>query len=219
MFGSVLGIIGIALALVFTFVPMRVPKHLTQAGVALGMLLAAVALAVSAAQVRNLTEGIRRLARSTVLSNALVPQSPASTIPQSPAAATEPLKTMGDQQVRSRVTTLAHAMCDFEHKFQSDELERKLTRPPVTGNQGEMERQWQAEANSWQRRYGDYENEFRKRFLADALAYREELLRRLNTTPPDEERQMLALHGNLAGASPICDLGVYLESLAIQLAP
>jgi hypothetical protein len=126
---------------------------------------------------------------------------------------------MDDQRLRSRVTAVAHAMCDFEHKFHSDELERNLSRPPVVGSSEDIERQWRTEANLWQRRYDDYGNEFRKQFLPALLAYRGEVLRRLKTPPPEEERQLTALHGNLAGPSPICDLGVYLESLTIQLAP
>jgi hypothetical protein len=210
--GLFLGLIGMALALVFAFVPTKVPKQLSQAGLTLGILLVGMGLGLLAAQVRDLTVGIQRLAvRYAVLSNA--------SSPPSSGAPSEPMKMMDDQRLRSRVAALSHAMCDFEHKFQSDELERNLNHPPVVGTQEVVKRQWQTEANLWQRRYEDYENEFRKRFLADALAYREEVLRRLRTVPPDEERQIPALHGNLTGPSPICDLGVYLESLAVQLAP
>jgi hypothetical protein len=215
MSALILGYIGIGLVLLFAFVPTRAPKQLSQAGLALGILLAGAGLGLLAVQVRDLTAGVHLLAaRYAVLSN-----TGSGSTPSSPAAAPETMKMMDDRRLRSRVAALAHEMCDFEHKFQSDELERKLNRTPAVGTQEEVKRQWQAEANVWRQRYGDYENEFRKRFLADALAYREEMLRRLKTVPPDEERQLPALHGNLTGLSPICDFGVYLESLAIQLAP
>jgi len=212
MWRLVIGVIGVIVASVFALIPTRTPQRLSQAALALGMLLAVVGLGLLAAQVRNLTLGMRLLeAHYAGLSNA--------SIPQSPAVPSETMKMMSDQSLRSRVTALAHSMCDFEHKFHSDELARTANRPPVLGTQREMERQWQAGADLWRRQYGDYENEFRKQFLADALAYKEELLRRLKTVPPDQERQLPALQGNLTGLSPICDLGVYLESLAIQLAP
>jgi hypothetical protein len=212
MWRLVLGVIGFILASVLAFIPTKAPQRFSQAGVALGLLLAAVGLGLLAAQVRDLRLAIRYLeAHYTVPLNA--------SVPQQPAVPSEPMKRMSDQGLRSRVAALTQQMCDFEHKFYSDELERAVNRPPLIGPQREMERQWQAEADLWQRRYGDYKNEFRKRFLADALAYREELLRRLKIVPPDLERQIPALHGELIGSSPVCDLGVYLQSLAIQLAP
>jgi hypothetical protein len=173
-----------------------------------------VALALLAAQVRELTVWIEHLALRTVTLNS----GAGASAPQ-PSAPAEPIATMDDRRLRNHVVVLAHSMCDFEHTFQSDELQRRLSHPPVAGSPADIQRQWQTEAGLWQQRYGDYENEFRKQFLGDALAYRAELLRRLKTTPPDEERQIPALHGNLTGASPVCDLGVYLQSLAAALAP
>jgi hypothetical protein len=210
--GLIIGGIGIALAIAFALVPPKVSKDITQAGLALGVLLAAVGLGLLTVQVRELRVAVRHLAAHYTAPSA-------ASIPPSATAAPESLKEIGDQPLRSRVATLAHAMCDFEHKFQSDELDRKLTLPPMAGNPEQMERQWQMEATMWQRRYDGYQNDFRKQFLPAALAYRGELLRRLQTMPADQERQIPALHGNLTGASPVCDLGVYLESLAIQLAP
>ncbi len=83
--------------------------------------------------------------------------------------------------------------------------------------QEEANKQWQAQTNVMLQRDTEYGNEFRKRFLGEAVGYRDELIKRLNIIPPEEEKRVIALQEFLAGVSPVSDLSLYLERLARQL--
>lgn len=61
------------------------------------------------------------------------------------------------------------------------------------------------------------QTDFRKRYLPEAEAYKDEMLRRLNETRPDREKGLVALQGDLEGTSPISDLADYLEWLSRRL--
>ena len=108
-------------------------------------------------------------------------------------------------------------MRDFETKFMKEERQRDFSQTPLKGTEEEKSKQWQQQVNASMQRRMEYGNEFRKRFLGEAINYRDELLKRLKIMPPKEESHIIALQGFLAGPSPISDLAQYLENLARQL--
>jgi hypothetical protein len=150
------------------------------------------------------------------ISLAKAPQKPQR--PPSSELDKAPLQKRTNDQLRVQVIAFANKIRDFEHNFQSDEVSRSLrTLSAGTKTDEEKNRIWKAEVNTSIQRSRDYQNEFKKRFLGEAVVYRDELLRRLNIIAPEEERRIVALNGILAGPAPLSDLALYLEKLARQL--
>ncbi len=134
-----------------------------------------------------------------------------------PVTVPETIRVLGNPELREKVIALANDMRNFEHHFKSRELQLLLNRPSLTGTEEEKNLQWKQQVNTDIQQYQAYQNEFRKRFFGEASSYRDELLRRLNIMPPDEEKRVVALEGALAGPAPISDLAAYLEKLVRQL--
>jgi len=61
--------------------------------------------------------------------------------------------------------------------------------------------------------------EFRNKYLGKAVYLRDEMERRLYYTRSQEESQLIAFDGGIAGPTPISDAADYLEKLARRLAP
>ena len=118
--------------------------------------------------------------------------------------------------LRTRVIQLSKNMMDFETNFKKEERQRDFNLNP-SGTEEDKRKQWQQQTNISMQRRLEYANEFRKRYLGESLVLRDELLKRLNIIPPNEEKNIIALDGFLAGPSPISDLAIYLEKYARQL--
>jgi hypothetical protein len=139
--------------------------------------------------------------------------------PSAPAVSVvDSTRLMTNQELRKHVISLANAMRDFEHNYrlQEEQEEQDQNNKKPVGNETQ-EQVWRRQISASMKSRSDYENEFRKQYLGEASAYRDELLRRLNITPPKEEEMLPALRGAIAGPDPLSDLGTYLERLARQL--
>jgi hypothetical protein len=129
----------------------------------------------------------------------------------------ENIKDLTNLELCAKVIAFANTMRDFETNFKKAELQHDIIQKPVTGTAEEKQQQWRQQVNASMQRRQDYDNEFRKRFLGEAIVYRDDLLRRLKIASPKEEQNIIALQGALAGPAPISDLAAYLEKMARQL--
>ncbi len=164
---------------------------------------------------------VSQLAANTLNPSAAIPKQLSKEIPKT-------IADLSDSELRENVIKFANNTRDFETNFKKEEYQRVSTRflppRPSQGTEEEMKKwqeeankQWQAQTNVMLQRDTEYGNEFRKRFLGEAVGYRDELIKRLNIIPPEEEKRVIALQEFLAGVSPVSDLSLYLERLARQL--
>jgi hypothetical protein len=128
-----------------------------------------------------------------------------------------PIRMLTNGELKTRVLKLANNMRDFETNFKKEEYTRDLNISSSQGTEAQKQQQWNQKVNQSILRRQEYDNEFRKRYQGESISYRDELLRRLNIIAPQEEKNVIALQGFLAGPSPISDLSTYLETLARQL--
>jgi hypothetical protein len=129
------------------------------------------------------------------------------------------LSSFSNAQLRDRVLRLTAAMRTFEGGIKA--AESPVMNPlPATATETQRHADWTARTNAMLERSTQAQNEFRVRFLPEALALREEMSKRLGRMPPyPEDRKTVALnYGMLAGVSPISDAADYLEELARQMA-
>jgi len=109
-------------------------------------------------------------------------------------------------------------MRDFENNFMKEELESLLNREPLKGTEEEKAKQWNQQTIIYIQRKREYDNEFRKRFLGEAIIYRDELIRRLNIMPPKRNSYIDILFKDiLAGPYLINEMATYLENMDRQL--
>jgi hypothetical protein len=148
---------------------------------------------------------------------------PSQRVPQLSKELQQYIRTFSNYQLWTIVWEFTGDMNDFEDKFEKEERQRlSLLIPQSMGGPFKMtiednEKEWHQELITSAQRYIEFNNEFRRRFLTNALTYRNELLRRLNTVPPEQEKGVIALQGYLAGSKPILQLSNYLNGLALSL--
>ena len=133
-----------------------------------------------------------------------------------PVTVSKSIQDLSNPELRERTIKICNAMRDFEnnYKIQRDNL---LNTRFVHGTKEQELQAWQSMTKGLSQLNNTYQNEFNKRYLGEAVSYRDELIRRLNILPPNDERDVIALQGMLAGPSPINDLAIYLEKFARQL--
>jgi len=151
-----------------------------------------------------------QLAAQALHPSAVIPQQLSKEISKS-------VRDLSNDELRNKVMQLVNNMRDFETNFRKEEQQRDFNQPPLKGTPEEINKQFQQKINASIQRRLEFDNEFRKRFLGEAISYRDELLKRLSIMPPEEEHRIIALQGFLAGAQPISDLAMYLEKLDRQL--
>lgn len=146
----------------------------------------------------------------------LVSHSPNKPVEKSPVTALN-IRKLTNSELKEKALGICNNMRDFELKHYIQERQRDARSKPLTGTEDQKTKIWKEQVNFDLQKSAEYKNEFRKRYLGDAISYKDELLRRLNMMPPDEERHIVALEGHLAGPVPINELAMYLEKLARQL--
>jgi hypothetical protein len=131
--------------------------------------------------------------------------------------ATNPAARLTNAELRHAVKELSDNMRDFETDARQ-KTDALMSQPRFFVNGKPIDEV------SWKRRvkqnamfHAAEQTDFRKRYLPDAEAYKDEMLRRLNETRPNRETELVALQGDLEGTSPISDLADYLEWLSRRL--
>lgn len=149
----------------------------------------------------------------------LIPESNKSKQPQQ-TLSKDTRRILTNSELQDKVIKFANNLRDFEQNFKSQELQRVSLLPPLAGTKEQNEQMWRERNARELERYMEYEVEFRRKYLAEAMDYYIELYKRLNIAPPkDDFPHIAALTGRLAGPMPLNDLATWLERLARQLPP
>jgi hypothetical protein len=146
------------------------------------------------------------------------PQVEPKPVPKSAAPSlAESVRLITNTELRQDVKELSDNMRDFETDArQKSKALMSQTRIFVNG-QPTDEASWKERVKQNSMFHATEQTDFRKRYLPEAVAYKDEMLRRLNETRPDREKGLVALQGDLEGTSPISDLADYLEWLSRRL--
>jgi hypothetical protein len=153
-------------------------------------------------------------------SQTLAALGPMTPPPQAPPEYVEAVRKFTRAELQSRVADFATALRTFETGYNNARTRELFADgEPLPKTDEQRLKRWQAQSAKSIERLAQGQTEFRARFLPEALALREELLRRQGVFSPFKQDRATRIldTGTLAGPNPLSDLAAYLEGLARSL--